>query len=59
MVGFASIIDRSDKNILIKEKIISQIKIKIAIFKGNELPDKLKKIPAIKPGSRRLYNDQN
>ena len=59
LVGFASIIDRSDKNILIKEKIISQIKIKIAIFKGNELPDKLKKIPAIKPGSRNLPNDKN
>ena len=52
LIGFACIIDRSDNKVLIKEKIISQIKIKIDIFKKNELPDKLKKIPAIKPGSR-------
>ena len=59
LVGFACVIDRSDNNILIKEKIVSQIKIKIAIFKENELPDKLKKISTIKPGSRNLSNDQN
>ena len=59
LVGFACVIDRSDNNILIKEKIVSQIKIKIAIFKENELPDKLKKTPAVKPGSRNLSNDQN
>ena len=59
LVGFACIIDRSDNKFLIKEKIISQIKIKIDIFKKNELPDKLKKIPAIKPGSRNLSDDQN
>jgi len=59
LVGFACVIDRSDNNILIKEKIVSQIKIKIAIFKENELPDELKKIPTIKPGSRNLSNDQN
>ena len=59
LVGFACIIDRSDNNVLIKEKIISQIKINIAVFKENELPDKLKKISAIKPGSRNLSNDQN
>ena len=59
LVGFACIIDRSDNNVLIKEKIVSQIKINIAVFKENELPDKLKKISAIKPGSRNLSNDQN
>ena len=52
LVGFACIIDRSNNNILIKENIISQIKINIEVFKENELPDKLKKITAIKPGSR-------
>ena len=52
LVGFACLIDRSDNNILIKEKIVSQVKIKIAIFKENELPDELKKTPAVKPGSR-------
>ena len=59
LIGFACVIDRSDNNVLIKEKIVSQIKIKIAIFKENELPDELKKIPAVKPGSRNLSNDQN
>ena len=59
LVGFACIIDRSDNNVLIKEKIISQIKVNIAVFRENELPDKLKKIPAIKPGSRNLSDDQN
>ena len=59
LVGFACIIDRSDNNVLIKEKIISQIKVNIAVFRENELPDKLKNIPAIKPGSRNLSDDQN
>ena len=52
LVGFACIIDRSDNNVLIKEKIISQIMINMVVFKENELPDKLKKISAIKLGSR-------
>ena len=52
LVGFACIIDRSDNNVLIKEKIVSQIKINMVVFKENELPDKLKKISAIKLGSR-------
>jgi len=59
LIGFACVIDRSDNNVLIKEKIGSQIKINITVFKENELPDKLKKISAIKPGSRNLFNDQN
>ena len=59
LIGYACVIDRSDNNVLIKEKIVSQIKIKIAIFKENELPDELKKTPAVKPGSRNLSNDQN
>ena len=58
LIGFACVIDRSDNDVLIKEKIVSQIKIKIAIFKENELPDELKKTPAVKPGSRNLSNDQ-
>ena len=59
LVGFACIIDRSDNNVLIEEKIIFQIKINMVVFKENELPEKLKKISAIKPGSRNLSNDQN
>ena len=54
VLGYSCIIDRTDKKVLIKDKIISQIKFKIATFKSDELPDKLKKIAAIKPGSRNL-----
>ena len=54
LIGFACIIDRSDNNVLIKDKIISQIKFKMSVFKEDKLPDKLKKIPATKPGSRNL-----
>ena len=54
VLGYSCIIDRSDERVLIKDKIISQIKIKIDTFKSNELPDKLKKIEPIKPGSRNL-----
>jgi orotate phosphoribosyltransferase len=52
LIGYACIIDRSDNERVIKDKIVSQIKLKIAIFKGNEVPEDLKKIPAKRPGSR-------
>jgi len=52
LVGYACIIDRSNENLLIKESITSQIKIDIPTFKENDIPDSLKKIKAIKPGSR-------
>ena len=56
LLGFACIIDRSNKkNILIKKnKIVSQIKISIPTYKKKSLPVFLKKIPATKPGSRYL-----
>ena len=54
LVGFACIIDRSDSKVLIKDKIISQIKFEIETFKKNELPTELKKIHPKKPGSRNL-----
>ena len=54
LVGYACIIDRSNDNLLIKDKIISQLKLKIDTFKVNELPPALKKTEAIKPGSRNL-----
>ena len=53
LVGFASIIDRSDKKSLkIKKKIISHIKINVPTFKSTQLPKDLKKIPISIPGSR-------
>ena len=55
IVGFACIIDRSDKKSLkIKKKIISQVKIKIPTFKKKNLPISLKNLPISVPGSRKL-----
>jgi orotate phosphoribosyltransferase len=52
IVGYSCIIDRTTKNTLIKDKIISQLKYQIKTFDENNLPDDLKCIQAIKPGSR-------
>ena len=53
LVGFASIIDRSTKkNLKIKKKIVSQLKIEVPTFKKNKLPKNLKLIPITTPGSR-------
>ena len=52
LIGYACIIDRSDNKHAIKDKIVSQVKFKMATFKEDELPEDLKKIPAKKPGSR-------
>ena len=54
LIGYACIIDRSNNESLIRSNIVSQIKIDIKTFKEDELPESLKKIPAIKPGSRNL-----
>ena len=55
LIGFACIIDRSNKKILkIKSKIVFQVKIDVPTFTKNNLPDYLKKIPITVPGSRRL-----
>ncbi len=53
LVGFASIIDRSNKKTLkIKKKIISHLKIDVPTYKPNQLPDHLRSIPITIPGSR-------
>ena len=54
IAGYACLIDRSKGLSLIKENIISQVKIDIPTYNQNELPHELKKIKAIKPGSRSL-----
>jgi len=54
LVGYACIIDRSNENLTIKENITSQIKLDIPTFKENEIPENLKKIKPIKPGSRKI-----
>jgi orotate phosphoribosyltransferase len=54
-IGFACIIDRSNKkNLKIKKKIISQIKLNIPVYNKNSLPNNLKNIKITKPGSRHL-----
>tara|TARA_Y100000590_G_scaffold326114_1_gene370070 strand:- start:7048 stop:7632 length:585 start_codon:yes stop_codon:yes gene_type:complete len=54
LVGYACIIDRSNRELLIKQNIISQIKIEIETFNKENIPSDLKEIPATKPGSRNL-----
>ena len=54
VVGFACIVDRSNNQSVIKLKIASQITFNIPTYREDQLPDKLKSIPAIKPGSRNL-----
>jgi orotate phosphoribosyltransferase len=54
VIGFACIVDRSNNKSLIKQKIVSQIKFNFPTYEVNNLPKELKKIPAIKPGSRNL-----
>jgi orotate phosphoribosyltransferase len=53
LLGFACIIDRSTKkNLKIKRKIISHLKIEVPTYKKNKLPKYLKSIPISVPGSR-------
>ncbi len=53
LLGFACIIDRSaKKNLKIKKKIISHLKINVPTFKRNSLPENLKSTPISVPGSR-------
>ncbi len=54
IVGYACIIDRSNGESIIKEKIISQIELNIPTYTKNNLPKDLSLIKAIKPGSRDL-----
>ena len=53
LVGFATRIDRSNKkNLKIKKRIISHLKIDVPTYKKNQLPKNLKLIPITTPGSR-------
>ena len=53
LLGFACIIDRSSKkNLKIKKKIISHLKIDAPTFKKNNLPEYIKSTPITVPGSR-------
>jgi len=53
LLGFAAIIDRSTKkNLKIKKKIISHLKIDVPTYKSSKLPELLKKTLITVPGSR-------
>ena len=53
LMGFATIIDRSSKNNLkIKKNIVSHLKISVPTYKKNKIPNELKLIPILTPGSR-------
>ena len=54
LLGYACIIDRSNENLLLNSKIVSQVKLNIKTFSEKDIPSYLKKIKAIKPGSRNL-----
>ncbi len=54
IIGYACIIDRSNKKSLIKEKIVSQIELNIPTYSKENLPNNLSAIKAVKPGSRNI-----
>jgi orotate phosphoribosyltransferase len=54
IVGYASIIDRSNGKSDIKNKIVSQIQLNIPTYQKDKLPKELLSIPPVKPGSRNL-----
>jgi len=54
LIGYACIIDRSNGQSNIKDKIISQVKLNIPTYKKENLPKELQSINPVKPGSRNL-----
>ena len=54
IVGYACIIDRSNGNTSIKDKIVSQIELNIPTYSKENLPNNLQALKAVKPGSRNL-----
>ena len=54
ILGYACIIDRSNGQSSIKNKIISQLKLNIPTYTEKDLPKELSSLKAVKPGSRNL-----
>ena len=54
IVGYACLIDRSNGKSVIKEKIVSQVKMDIPTYTEKNLPKNLLTLKAVKPGSRNL-----
>jgi len=54
VIGYACIINRSNGNSKIKEKIVSQVELNIPTYSKDNLPQELSSVEAVKPGSRNL-----
>ena len=54
LVGYACIVNRSNINVLIEDKIVSQMQFDIQTFSEDKLPEDLRKIQPIKPGSKKF-----
>ena len=54
IVGYACLIDRSNGNSKIDNKIVSQVKLNIPTFTDTNIPKELSSITPVKPGSRNL-----
>tara|TARA_Y100001970_G_scaffold293848_1_gene443840 strand:- start:26182 stop:26763 length:582 start_codon:yes stop_codon:yes gene_type:complete len=54
ILGYACLIDRSGGKSKIKNKIVSQVELKIETYEKDNIPERLRKIKPIKPGSRNL-----
>ena len=54
IIGFASLIDRSNGKSKINKKVVSQIEIEIPTFTKDKIPEHVKHLKAVKPGSRNL-----
>ena len=54
LAGYACVIDRSNEDISIRNQMVSQMKFNIETFTEDKIPEDLKKINPIEPGSRNL-----
>ena len=54
LLGVACVVDRSQENIFKDYEIISLLKLNIPTYVPDNLPDDLKKIEPVKPGSRKI-----
>lgn len=52
IIGIACIVDRSSEKIFDDHEIISLLKLDIPVYEAENIPEELRNIPAIKPGSR-------
>ena len=54
VIGYACIINRSNNQSEIKDKIVSQVELNIPTFTKDQIPKELSSIKPVKPGSRNL-----